>query len=134
MVNPPNLRFYANEKEVGEAVRQSGLPRSDVFITTKILHSAGSVDKTYEKLVQSIEKIDGKDGYVDLFLVHTSSGGSKDRKEMYLALEKLLENGKTRSIGVSNWGIGHIEELKSFAKVYPPHVNQIEVLGPHVLC
>lgn len=85
------------------------------------------MDKTYEKLVESVDKIDGKDGYVDLFLIHTASGGSKNRKEMYLALEKLLENGKTKSIGVSNWGIGHIEELKSFAKVYPPHVNQIEV-------
>lgn len=54
--------------------------------------------------------------------------GAKKRKEVYLALEKLLEAGKTKSIGVSNWGIGHIEELQSFAKVYPPHVNQIEVL------
>jgi len=103
------------------------LKRSDVFITTKIISSAGSVDKTYEKLVDSVRKIDGENGYVDLFLIHTASGGSKNRKDMYQALEKLLENGKTRSIGVSNWGIGHIEELKSFAKVYPPHVNQIEV-------
>lgn len=120
-------RYYGNEKEVGEAVRQSGVSRSEVFITTKIISAAGSVDKTYDKLVESVDKIDGKDGYVDLFLIHTASGGSKNRKEMYLALEKLLENGKTKSIGVSNWGIGHIEELKSFAKVYPPHVNQIEV-------
>jgi len=44
-----------------------------------------------------------------------------------LALERLLENGKTKAIGVSNFGIGHIEELKSFAKVWPPHVNQLEV-------
>lgn len=89
--------------------------------------AAGSLDKTYEKLVESVDKIDGKDGYVDLFLIHTPSGGSKNRKEMYLALEKLLESGKTKAIGVSNWGIGHIEELKGFAKVYPPQVNQIEV-------
>ncbi|KAK6585668.1 hypothetical protein PZA11_002395 [Diplocarpon coronariae] len=122
-----SAQYYANEKEVGEAVRQSGVPRSEVFITTKIISAAGSVDKTYEKLVESVEKIDGKDGYVDLFLIHTASGGSKARKEMYEALEKLLDRGKTRSIGVSNWGIGHIEELKSFAKVYPPHVNQIEL-------
>lgn len=46
---------------------------------------------------------------------------------MWQALERLLEEGKVKSIGVSNWGIGHIEELKSFAKVYPPHVNQIEL-------
>ncbi len=91
------------------------------------MSSAGSVEKTYKKVLDSVHKIDGEDGYVDLFLVHTASGGAGRRKEMYLALEKLLESGKTRSIGVSNWGIGHIEELKGFAKVYPPHVNQIEV-------
>jgi diketogulonate reductase-like aldo/keto reductase len=95
-------RYYANEKEVGEAVRQSGLKRSEVFITTKILSAAGSVDKTYQKLIESVNKIDGEDGYVDLFLIHTASGGSKNRKEIYQALEKLLESGKTKSIGVSN--------------------------------
>ncbi|KAL2074898.1 hypothetical protein VTL71DRAFT_8678 [Oculimacula yallundae] len=122
-----SAQYYANEQEVGDAVRQSGIPRSEVFITTKIMTAAGSVDKSYERLVESVDKIDGKDGYVDLFLIHTASGGSKNRKEMYLALEKLLESGKTKAIGVSNWGIGHIEELKSFAKVYPPHVLQIEL-------
>jgi len=124
-------QYYGNEKEVGEAVRKSGLKRSDVFITTKIISSAGSVEKTYESLVDSVRKIDGEDGYVDLFLIHTSSGTSKGRKEMWLALEQLLGNGKTRSIGVSNWGIGHIEELKSFAKVYPPQVDQLEL---HPFC
>jgi diketogulonate reductase-like aldo/keto reductase len=101
-------RYYANEKEVGEAVRESDLKRSDVFITTKILFAAGSVEKAYEKALESVHKIDGKDGYVDLFLIHTASGGSKARMEMWLALEKLLEEGKTRAIGTSNWGIGHI--------------------------
>ncbi|KAN0115407.1 putative aldo-keto reductase [Hyaloscypha variabilis] len=122
-----SAQYYANEKEVGEAVRESGLKRADVFITTKILFATGSVEKTYEKVLESVHKIDGKDGYVDLFLIHTASGGWKARKEMWLALEKLLEEGKTRAIGTSNWGIGHIEELKGFAKVWPPHVNQIEL-------
>lgn len=108
-------------------MRQSGLKRSDVFITTKILTAAGSVESTYEKLLESVYKLSGKDGYVDLFLIHTASGGSKARKEMWLALERLLWKGKTRAIGTSNWGIGHIEELRDFAKVWPPHVNQIEV-------
>lgn len=91
------------------------------------MSAAGSVEKTYQSLLNSVHKIDGEEGYVDLFLIHSASGGAKARKELWQALEKLLENGKTRSIGVSNWGIGHIEEIKSFAKVYPPHVNQIEV-------
>jgi len=120
-------QYYANEKEVGEAVRQSGLKRSDVFVTTKILSRGGSVEKSYQSLVNSVHKINGEDGYVDLFLIHSASSGSAGRKEMWLALEKLLEAGKTRSIGVSNWGIGHIEEMKTYAKVWPPHVNQIEL-------
>lgn len=120
-------QFYANEKEVGEAIRASGIPRSEIFVTTKILSPAGSPEATYSKLVDSVEKIGGKDGYVDLFLIHSSSSGSSGRKELWQALEKLLEEGKTKSIGVSNFGVQHIEELKPFAKVWPPHVNQIEL-------
>lgn len=112
-------------------MRQSQLKRSEVFITTKIYLAAGSVDSTYQKLLESVKNIDGVDGYVDLFLIHNASVGEKNRKEIYLAMEKLLDEGKTRSIGVSNWGIGHIEELKTYAKVFPPHVIQIEVSQPN---
>ena len=120
-------QYYENEKEVGEAVRQSGLKRSDVFITTKIDHSEGSVEETYQSVLNSVKLIAGEDGAVDLFLVHTADIGPADCKVVWLALEKLLEEGKTRSIGVSNYGIGHIEEMKQYAKIWPPHVNQIEV-------
>ncbi|PLB53724.1 Aldo/keto reductase [Aspergillus steynii IBT 23096] len=120
-------QFYANEKEVGEAIRASGIPRSEIFVTTKILSPAGSPEATYGKLVDSVEKIGGKDGYVDLFLIHSSSSGSSGRKELWQALEKLLEEGKTKSIGVSNFGVQHIEEMKPYAKVWPPQVNQIEL-------
>jgi diketogulonate reductase-like aldo/keto reductase len=120
-------QFYGNEKEVGEAVRQSDLKRSDVFITTKVMYASGSVDKTYESVLGSVKKIDGENGLVDLFLIHTARGGMVARKEMWLALEKLHEAGKARSIGVSNWGVGHIEEMQEYAKIWPPHVNQIEV-------
>ncbi|KAE8145902.1 NADP-dependent oxidoreductase domain-containing protein [Aspergillus avenaceus] len=120
-------QFYANEKEVGDAIRQSGIPRSELFITTKILVPGGSPEATYEKLLASVEKIGGPGGYIDLFLIHSANSGTSGRKEMWQALEKLLEEGKTKSIGVSNWGVKHIEELKSYAKVWPPHVNQIEL-------
>lgn len=120
-------QFYGNEKEVGEAVRQSGIPREEVFITTKIMTPGGSPQATYEKLLNSVEKIAGKDGYVDLFLIHSTSSGAAGRKEMWQALERLYEEGKTRSIGVSNYGVKHLEEMKAYAKVWPPHVNQIEV-------
>ncbi|PYH44831.1 hypothetical protein BP01DRAFT_383064 [Aspergillus saccharolyticus JOP 1030-1] len=87
-------QFYGNEKEVGDlgdVLRSSGLARSDVFMTTKILSPAGSSEATYEKLVASVEKIGGKDGYVDLFLIHSSKSGSAGRKELWQALYRLLE-------------------------------------------
>ncbi|KAL2010235.1 hypothetical protein VTN00DRAFT_6042 [Thermoascus crustaceus] len=120
-------QFYANEEEVGEALRKSGIPRNEVFVTTKIMSPGGSPQATYEKVLASVDKIGGKDGYVDLFLIHSSSSGPAGRKELWQALERLLEEGKTRSIGVSNYGVKHIEEMKSYAKVWPPHVNQIEL-------
>jgi diketogulonate reductase-like aldo/keto reductase len=56
-------QFYGNEEEVGEAVRQSGLKRSDIFITTKVMSTSGSLDKTYESVLNSVKKIDGENGY-----------------------------------------------------------------------
>lgn len=122
-----SAQFYRNEAEMGEAARQSGIPRSEVFLTTKILSAGGSAEKTYQKCLESVHKIDGEKGYVDLFLIHTPSGGPAAVKEMYQALEKLESEGKARSIGVSNFGVGHIEGMKSYARIWPPHVNQIEV-------
>ena len=120
-------QYYANEAEVGSAVQQSGLPRQDVFITTKILSPRASVDKSYQACVDSVKKLDPKDGYVDLFLIHSPHSGKAKRAEMWQALERLHEEGKAKSIGVSNFGIKHIEELKDVAKVWPPHVNQLEL-------
>ena len=122
-----SAQFYQNESEMGEAARQSGIPRNEIFLTTKILSAGGSPDKTYQKCLDSVHKIDGEKGYVDLFLLHSPSGGSAAVKEMYQALEKLESEGKVKSIGVSNFGIGHIEAMKSYARIWPPHVNQIEV-------
>lgn len=120
-------QFYGNEQEVGDALRQSGLPRDQVFVTTKIMTPGGSPKATYDKVVDSVDKIAGKDGYVDLFLIHSSKSGAAGRKELWQALERLLEEGRTRSIGVSNYGVTHIEEMKAYAKVWPPHVNQVEL-------
>jgi diketogulonate reductase-like aldo/keto reductase len=88
----------------------------------------GSVERTYNSLLNSVTSIDSSaNGYVDLFLIHTPNGGAAQRKEMWLALEKLYKEGKTRAIGVSNFGIGHIEELKDYAATWPPSANQIEL-------
>ncbi|WEW56645.1 hypothetical protein PRK78_002093 [Emydomyces testavorans] len=120
-------QMYNNEAEVGDAIRNSGLDRKSIFVTTKILRPGETSEATYKKVLDSVQKIDGKDGYVDLFLIHSTGAGAAGRKELWLALERLLEEGKTRSIGVSNYGVKHIEEMKSYAKIWPPHVNQIEL-------
>lgn len=120
-------QYYANEEEVGEAMRESGIPRSELYVTTKILGGGKDVDSTVQMLLDSVKKIDGAHGYVDLFLIHSPNAGAQARKNMWQALEQAQKMGKIRDIGVSNFGIGHIEELKSFAKVWPPVVNQIEL-------
>lgn len=123
-------QYYGNEKEVGSAVQQSDLARKDVFLTTKILTAGGSVEKSYHSCVTSVKKLDPDSEYVDLFLIHSPNSGKDKVKEMWQALERLHSEGKAKSIGVSNFGIKHIEEMRQYAKVWPPHVNQIEVFFP----
>jgi diketogulonate reductase-like aldo/keto reductase len=120
-------QYYGNEKEVGKAVQQSEIARKDVYLTTKILTAAGSVDESYRSCVDSVKKLDPDTEYADLFLIHSPNSGKDQVKEMWQALEKLHSEGKAKSIGVSNFGIKHIEEMRKYAKVWPPHVNQIEV-------
>ncbi|KAL6713214.1 hypothetical protein ACLMJK_009335 [Lecanora helva] len=122
-----SAQFYQNEAEMGEAARESGIPRSEIFLTTKILSSGGSPEATYKKCLESVQKIDGESGYVDLFLIHSPHSGPQGRKEMWQALERLENEGRAKAIGVSNFGISAIEELKSYARIWPPHVNQIEL-------
>lgn len=120
-------QYYANETEVGQAVKDSKIARSDLFITTKILSPGKDVDSTYQSIEESVNKLGGNDGYVDLFLIHSPNGGKESRTLMWQALEKAKEKGIVRDIGVSNYGVGHIEEIKKIGKVWPPAVNQIEV-------
>ena len=120
-------QFYANEAQVGSAVKKSGLPRDQIYITTKILSAGGSVEKSYKKCIDSVTKLDGENGYVDLFLIHSPNAGKAAREEMWKALLKVYEEGKAKAIGVSNFGVGHIEGLKGLGEMWPPHVNQIEV-------
>lgn len=122
-----SAQLYRNEAEVGEAVRQSGLERSQVFLTTKIGMPEPTKEETYAKALDSVTKIAGEGGYVDLFLIHIPHGGSDARQAMWTALEQLHDEGRAKSIGVSNYEIEHIEEMKEYAKVWPPHVNQIFV-------
>ena len=119
-------QFYNNEAEVGEAIRRSGIPRAEIFITTKLLTPQDDFDKTYSQCLQSIAMLDSPSGYVDLFLIHSPHRGREKRMFMWQVMEALYVTGFAKSIGVSNFGIQHIEEIRECA-VWPPHVNQIEV-------
>jgi diketogulonate reductase-like aldo/keto reductase len=120
-------QYYNNEQSVGRAIRESKIPRSEFFITTKILYPASDEEGTYNNIIESVNNLDGEEGYVDLFLIHSPNGGAESRKTMWLALERAKKEGKVRNIGVSNYGIGHIEDIKTFGETWPPAVNQIEV-------
>ncbi|CAN8104299.1 unnamed protein product [Discula destructiva] len=117
-------QYYANEHEVGRAIEASGVPRDQVFVSTKILETGDSVDEDYAKALESVGKLGG---YVDLFLIHSPNCGAVKMAELWLALERLYKEGKARAIGVSNFGVGEIEQLKSVGEVWPPHANQIEL-------
>lgn len=128
-----SAQIYGNEAEAGAALRSTAVKRNDIFFTTKIPRDLGTVEKNYESLLASVEKINGgtatgdAHAFVDLFLIHSPRMGPDGIKNVWQALEKLFKEGKTRSIGVSNFGVADIDGMKEYATVWPPHVNQIEV-------
>ena len=117
---------YKNEENVGRGIARCGIPRKDLFITTKIWNNAqrlGDVDGAFQR---SLDRL-GLD-YIDLYLIHWPVPGCylNTWKEM----EKFLESGRALSIGVSNFEIRHLEELRKVSGIVPA-VNQIEC---HPLC
>jgi diketogulonate reductase-like aldo/keto reductase len=113
--------LYANEREVGAAVRASGIPRDEIFVTTKLWNSDHGFDRALQAFGDSIATL-GLD-YVDLYLIHWPVEGL--RADSWRALEKLLDEGNTRAIGVSNYTVRHLEELLAQCHI-PPAVNQVE--------
>jgi hypothetical protein len=93
-----SAQWYFNEEEVGKAVSSSSVPRDQVFLTTKLGHK----DKIQERLDESVAKINGEGGYVDLFLIHAPTAGVEGRKEQWGYMEGLIKSGKAKAIGVSN--------------------------------
>jgi diketogulonate reductase-like aldo/keto reductase len=114
-------KAYHNEKEVGEAVRDSGIKREEIFITTKLWNNDHGYETTLKAFDTSLKTLNTK--YIDLYLIHWPV---KDkRKDSWKALEKIYESGYCRSIGVSNYMINHLEELFSYANIIPV-INQVE--------
>ncbi|KAK4448838.1 putative aldo-keto reductase [Podospora aff. communis PSN243] len=122
-------QLYRNESAVGEVLRSTSIPRSEIFVTTKQGIRGETAEATYALAAESVRKIAGEEGYVDLFLVHTRwvRGDAEGRKEVWQALERLHGEGKARLIGLSNYEVGDVEEMKGYARVWPPHVLQIEL-------
>ena len=114
-------KFYENESEVGLAVRNSLIPRSEIFITTKLWNDDHGYDNARKAFYKSLERF-GFD-YVDLFLIHWP-GGNK-REETWRALESLYKEGVCKSIGVSNYTINHLTNTLENAEIMP-QLNQVE--------
>lgn len=115
-------RIYGNEEDVGRAIRDSKLPREEVFVTTKLWNTDQGYDKALKACEGSLRRL-GLD-YVDLYLVHYPV--TSKRKDSWRALEKLKSDGKCRAIGVSNYMVRHLEEVIAMGGEVPA-VNQIEL-------
>lgn len=117
---------YGNEEGVGQAIKDSGIPRDEIFVTSKVWNDQQGYESTLQAFDESLEKL-GLD-YLDLYLIHWPVSGKF--KDTWRALEKLYRDKKVRAIGVSNFHVHHLEELLKDAEVKPV-VNQIE-FHPHL--
>jgi diketogulonate reductase-like aldo/keto reductase len=114
-------QMYGNEQYIGEAVRESGIPREEIFVTTKLdndQHGYGMAKISFDR---SMDRL--KLGYIDLFLIHWPVAGL--RLESWRALVDIYKQGKVKAIGVSNYTIGHLKELFGDSGIRPA-VNQVE--------
>lgn len=113
-------RIYGNEEDVGRAIRESGISREQIFVTTKLWNSDQA--KAEKAFADSLARL-GLD-YIDLYLIHFPV--TKTRVQAWKELEKIHASGRTRSIGVSNYMPRHLDELFA-ASAVKPVVNQIEL-------
>jgi 2,5-diketo-D-gluconate reductase A len=115
---------YGNEEGVGQAIRESGLARDEVFVTTKLINNRHGHDEAIAALDESLGKL-GLD-HVDLYLIHWPRPHADRYVETWRAFEKIQSEGKARAIGVSNFQVPHLERLAAETGTVPA-VNQIEL-------
>lgn len=108
--------MYNNEEEVGRAIRDSGIPREEIFVITKIYPS--QFNNPEEAIEMALDKLDI--GYIDMMLLHHP--GSND-VNAYIAMEKYVQQGKIHSIGLSNWYINELEEFLPQVEITPALVQ-----------
>lgn len=111
---------YVNEEEVGEAIQESGIPREEIFLTTKVWVEHYSYEEAKKSVEESMRKL--KTDYLDLVLLHQPFG---DAYSAYRALEDLYDEGKIRAIGISNFYVDRMVDFASFNRI-KPMVNQVE--------
>lgn len=122
---------YGNEEGVGKAIRESSIPREEIFVTSKIAAEAKTYQEAYDSIIETLNKM-GLD-YLDLMIIHSPEPWAEFRgekryfeenKEVWKALEKAYEEGKVKAIGVSNFLQDDLENILSSCKI-KPMVNQI---------
>jgi methylglyoxal/glyoxal reductase len=113
--------MYHNETEIGHAVKRSTIPRSEIFITTKVNNADQGFESTLRAFETSTNKL--QVDYVDLYLVHWPL--KITRKDTWKALEKIYANGQAKAIGVANYLVPFLEELATYSDIVPA-LNQVE--------
>jgi len=116
--------IYGNEAGVGAAIEKSGISRDELFITTKLWNSDQGTQSAFDAIDLSLEKLGLE--YVDLYLIHWPTAQRDLYLESWLALEQIAADGKSRSIGVSNFQVPHLEKVLAGGSVVPA-VNQVEL-------
>ena len=112
---------YGNERGVGKAIRESGIPREDIFLTTKVWNDDQRERRTLAAFEESLQRLGTE--YVDLYLVHWPVKGCY--QETWQVMEEIHQSGRAKAIGVSNFMIHHLEDILSDSQIVPA-VNQIE--------
>jgi diketogulonate reductase-like aldo/keto reductase len=117
--------IYGTEKDVGAAIKASGVPRSKLFVASKLWDRDFTREAALQGVKQSLHAM--QLDYLDLFLLHTPRGGAGRRRDAWLGLQDAVQAGLVRSIGVSNWSVGHLEQLaREDGVTVVPACNQIE--------